>query len=116
MLELTATLTDAVGNQHAIQIRIGDVRKTHEGTANPWSAGVEILGFDRPETVRLRGRDWAEAIEDAARFAALRVGDKIAAAGGGTLEPPFWPRPRPARPEGATCRIADDDAEGTPET
>jgi hypothetical protein len=114
MLELRATLTDASGNQRPIWIGIGDVRKTHEGTANPWSASVKILGFERPETVRLRGRDRAEAVEDAARFAALRVGDKADADGGGTLDPPFWPRPRSPRPESLTCRIPNDDSDRAP--
>ena len=109
MLELTTTFTRADGNPRTITIRIGDVRETHKGTANPWSAAVEILGFTNPETSRLRGRDWAEAIEDAARFAAIRVADKVEAAGGGTLDPPFWPRPRSPRSGQAACRIADDD-------
>jgi hypothetical protein len=41
--------------------------------------------FTNPATYRLRGRDWAEAIEDAARFAAIRAADMVEAAGGGTL-------------------------------
>lgn len=109
MLELTAILTHADGGSRTITLRISDVRETHRGTANPWSAAVEILGFTNPESYRLRGRDWAEAIEDAARFAAVRVADKVEAAGGGTLDPPFWPRPRSPRPAGAACRITDDE-------
>lgn len=111
MLELTTTLTHTDGSQRTITIRIGDVRETHEGTANPWSAAVEILGFTNAETARLRGRDWAEAIEDAAKFAAVRVADKVEAAGGGTLDPPFVPRPRSPGSTGAACRLVDDDSE-----
>jgi len=109
MLELMTTLTHADGSPRTITIRIGDVRQTHPGTANPWSAAVEILGFTDPETTRLRGRDWAEAIEDAARFVAVRVADKVDAAGGGTLDPPLLPRPRSPRPSGGACRIDDDE-------
>ncbi|MGK4002700.1 hypothetical protein WMF31_08755 [Sorangium sp. So ce1036] len=111
MLELSTMLTQADGSQRVITIRIGDVSETHGGTANPWSAAVEILGFAKAEATRLRGRDWAEAIEDAARFAALRVADKVEAAGGGTLDPPFFPRPRTPASTGAACRIADDEPE-----
>jgi hypothetical protein len=112
MLELTTTFTHADGSPRTITIRIGDVRETHGGTANPWSAAVEILGFTNPEITRLRGRDWAEAIEDAARFAAVRVADKVEAAGGGTLDPPLLPRPRSPGSGNAACRIADDEADG----
>jgi hypothetical protein len=111
MLELTTMLTHADGNQRTITIRIGDVRETHGGTANPWSAAVEILGFTNPESTRLRGRDWTEAIEDAAKFAAARVADKVEAAGGGTLDPPLLPRSRSPGSSGATCRIDDDETD-----
>ena len=111
MLEFMTTFTHADGSLRTITIRIGDVRQTHGGTANPWSAAVEILGFTNPETTRLRGRDWAEAIEDAARFVAVRVADKVEAAGGGTLDPPVLPRPRSPRSSGAACRIADDETD-----
>lgn len=82
------------GSAHVVIVRIGDVRQTHGGTANPWSAAVGILGFTVPESTRIRGRDRAEAIEDAARFAALRVADKVMAAGG-TLDPPSRTAPVP---------------------
>jgi hypothetical protein len=111
MLELKATFTHVDGSSQIIMIRIGDVRETHGGSANPWSAAVEILGFTDPETTRIRGRDWAEAIEDGARFAAVRVADKVEAAGGGTLNPPLLPRPRSPRSSGAACRIADDETD-----
>lgn len=111
MLEFTTTYMRADGSRRAITIRVGDVRETHGGTANPWSAAVEILGFATPETSRLRGRDWAEAIEDAARFAAVRVADKVEAAGGGTLDPPLLPRSRSPSASGSACPIADDDAD-----
>lgn len=93
MLELTTIFTHADGSSRTITVRIGDVRETHRGTANPWSAAVEILGFANPEATRLRGRDWAEAIEYAAKFVAVRVADKVDAAGGGTIDPPLLPRP-----------------------
>jgi hypothetical protein len=92
MLELQTTLLLADGTRRIITLRLGDVRQTHPDTANPWSASVEIDGFREPEVSRLRGRDWAEAIEDAARFAAVRLADKAKAAGGGTFDPPFVPR------------------------
>lgn len=94
MLELKAMFILAGGDSQPITIRIGDVRETHEGTNNPWSAAVEIIGFMNPPVYRIRGRDWAEAIEDAAKFAAIRVADLVEAAGGGTLNPPLFPRPR----------------------
>ena len=109
MLELKTMFIHAGGSSQTITIRIGDVRETHGGTANPWSAAVEILGFTNPSIYRLRGRDWAEAIEDAARFAALRVADMVEAAGGGTLDPPLLPRPRSPISGNAACRIADDE-------
>src|SRR5262245_17691567 len=105
MLELKTTLVHAGGSSRAITIRIGDVREAHAGTANPWSAAVEILGFTNPATHRIRGRDWAEAIEDAARFAAIRVSDMVEAAGGGTLDPPFIPRPQEPSSGNNACRI-----------
>ena len=89
MLEQTFSYTGPDSTTRTITVRIGDVRETHPGTANPWSALVEVLGFDHADTVRLRGRDWTEAIEDAARFVAIRVHDKMAAAGGGSLDPPL---------------------------
>ena len=111
MLEFTTTLTHADGSTRNITIRIGDVRETHGGTANPWSASVEVLGFMNPETTRLRGRDWAEAIENAARFVAVRVADKVSVAGEGTLDPPLLPRPR-SPGSGGSCRIDDDETDG----
>lgn len=109
MLEFIMTLTHADGSARTITVRIGDVRRTHEGTANPWSAAVEIHGFTNSDTSRIRGRDWAEAIEDAARFAAIRVADKADAEGGGELEPPVLPRARGTGSSGTACRIADDE-------
>ncbi|WP_437763147.1 hypothetical protein WME77_34605 [Sorangium sp. So ce764] len=112
MLELTTTLTHADGSSRTITIRIGDFRETHGGNENPWSAAVEILGFARAETARLRGRDWAEALEYAARFAAVRLADKVEAEGGGTLDPPLSPRPRSSGSSGGSCGIADDESDG----
>lgn len=94
MLELKATFIPSEGSSQPVTIRIADVRETHGGTDNPWSAAVEIIGFTNPAPYRIRGRDWAEAIEDAARFAAIRVADMVEAEGGGTLDPPLTPRPR----------------------
>jgi len=111
MLELTTNFIDAGGRSRTITIRLGDVRETHAGTANPWSAAVEITGFISPQTYRLRGRDWAEAIEDAARFAAVRIADRVEAAGGGTLDPPLLPRLRSPTSGDASCRIADDETD-----
>lgn len=111
MLEFITTLTQADGTARTIVIRIGDVRETHKGTANPWSAAVEIVGFAHPEMTRLRGRDWAEAIEDAAKFAAARVTDKVESAGGGTLNPLLLPRPSSPSSNGMACRISDDEVE-----
>lgn len=89
MIEQTFIHTAPDNTTRTISVRIGDVRETHPGTANPWSALVEISGFAHADTARLRGRDWTEAIEDAARFVAIRVHDKMAAAGGGSLDPPL---------------------------
>lgn len=110
MINLTATLTLHDGKVQVIEIRVGDVRQTHGGTANPWSAAVEILGFEEPENFRIRGRDWAEAIEDAARFTAVRLSDKVEAAGGGVLDPPFLPRPRLPSSDGSACPIPGEQA------
>ena len=112
MIELTTTLTHADGSTRIITTRIGDVRETYAGTENPWSAAVEILGFAKVETARLRGRDWAEALEYAARFAAVRLADKVEAEGGGTLDPPLSPRSRSSGSSGGSCGIADDEADG----
>jgi hypothetical protein len=111
VIELTTKLTPADGSLRIVTIRIGDVRETHARTENPWPAAVEILGFARVETSRLRGRDWAEAVEYAARFAAIRLADKVEAEGGGTLDPPFSPHPRSSGSNGGTCGIADDEVD-----
>lgn len=108
MIDLTSTFTGPDGDARTVTIRIGDVRETHPGTSNSWSCAVEIHGFSEPEMTRIRGRDWAESIEDAAKFAAIRATDK-AEASGARLDPPLIPRPRSPRGEGASCRIASDE-------
>lgn len=92
MLELQAIFVRTNGTKQQVTLRIHDVRQTHPDTDNSWSAAVDLVGFDEMESVRIRGRDFCEAIEDAARFAAIRACDKAEAAGGGTFDPPLWPR------------------------
>jgi len=90
MFELTATFTPVDGNTpRPITLRISDVRQDKPGD---WSVAVAVLGFPTSdENVRLRGADWAETIELAARFIASVVTWKIELAGGGALDPPIHP-------------------------
>jgi len=68
-------------------LRISDVRPDSDGIT--WSVAVDVLGFKRDDSVRLKQVDWVCAIQDATRFIARVVADKIELAGGGTLEPPI---------------------------
>jgi hypothetical protein len=89
MLELKAQFHPADGSTpRAITLRIGDVREDKPGE---WSIAVEVLGFHFDDRVRLPAGDWAEAIENAGRFVAQMVNDKIDTEGGGTLSPPIYP-------------------------
>jgi hypothetical protein len=90
MLELITTFTPADGSTpRTITLRISDVRRDADGAT--WSTAVEILGFQHDDRVRLKQVDWVNAIQDAARFIARRVADKVDLAGGGTLDPPLHP-------------------------
>lgn len=93
MLELTTTFTPADGSSpRTITLRIGDVRPDPDGFT--WSIAVDVLGFQYDDSVRLKQVDWAAAIEDAGRFIKRMVADKVALAGGGTLDPPVLPPSR----------------------
>jgi hypothetical protein len=90
MLELTTTFTPANGDApRTIMLRISDVRPDADGAT--WSVAVDVLGFEHDDRVRLKQVDWTNAIQDAARFIARRVADKVELAGGGTLDPPIDP-------------------------
>jgi hypothetical protein len=90
MLELTTLFTPADGSAtRTITLRISDVRQDPDGVT--WSVAVDVLGFKYDDSVRLKQLDWAHAIEDAGRFIARMVTDKVELAGGGTLDPPIHP-------------------------
>ena len=104
--EIASTFTPADGSPpRSITVRIHDVRPDADGVT--WSVAVEVLGFEWDNRVRLKQVDWAQAISNAAQFAARIIHDKIEAAGGGTLDPPVhdteWGKniaPGPARADG----------------
>jgi hypothetical protein len=90
MFELTTLFTPADGSApRNITLRISDVRRDPDGVT--WSVAVDVLGFKYDDSVRLKQVDWAHAIEDAGRFVARMVTDKVELAGGGTLDPPIYP-------------------------
>jgi hypothetical protein len=90
MLETKTVFSPADGSApRTVTLRLGDVRQDPDGAT--WSIAVDILGLDDDESVRLKQVDWAQAIVDGGQFIARRVNDKIAAAGGGTLDPPIHP-------------------------
>ena len=90
MLQCTTIFTPSDGSApRTITLRIGDVQPDPDGAT--WSVAVDILGFNVDDRVRLKQVDWAHAIRDAARFVCRRVTDKVAVAGGGTLDPPIHP-------------------------
>lgn len=90
MLELKTVFTPMDGSgSRTITLRISDVRPDPDGAT--WSVGVDVLGFQHDDSVRLKQVDWAQAIVDAAQFIARRVNDKVETAGGGTLNPPIHP-------------------------
>lgn len=84
--ELKSVFTPADGSPpRAITVRIHDVRQDPDGAT--WSIGVDVLGFEHDNRVRIKQVDWAQAISDAAQFAARMVNDKIELSGGGTMSP-----------------------------
>src|SRR5262245_58731898 len=84
MLELITLFTPADGSApRTIMLRISDVRRDPDGAT--WSVAVDVLGFKYNDSVRLKQVDWVHAIQDAARFVARMVTDKVELAGGGTL-------------------------------
>lgn len=90
MFELVTLFTPADGSAtRNITLRISDVRQDPDGVT--WSVAVDVLGFKHDDSVRLKQLDWAHAIEDAGRFIARMVTDKVELAGGGTLNPPIHP-------------------------
>jgi hypothetical protein len=90
MFELITTFVPADGSApRKITLRSSDVRQEPDGTT--WSVAVDILGFKHDDSVRLKQVDWAHAIQDAARFVARVVTNKVDLAGGGTLDPPIHP-------------------------
>jgi hypothetical protein len=89
MLELTMQFTPADGSApRTIAIHISDVKEIGQS----WSARVEILGFKLPDSTRIHGVDWAQAIELTAKYIPIVLEGMINSAGGGTLEPPIYPR------------------------
>lgn len=89
MLEQVTTFTPSDGSApRQVTLRISDVRE-EDGT---WSAQVDILGFNTPDTARTRGVDWAQAVELAAEYIPIVLEGLVASAGGGTLHPPIYPR------------------------
>ncbi len=66
---------------------------------NTWSVAVDVLGFKNDESVRLKQVDWPSAIQNAAQFITGRVTDKVAHAGGGTLDPPIYPPDESTSPD-----------------
>jgi hypothetical protein len=90
MLEQVLTFTPSNGSSsRQITLRISDVRAEEDGT---WSARADILGFTTPDTARTRGVDWAQAVELAAEYLPVVLEGMVAGAGGGTLDPPIYPR------------------------
>jgi hypothetical protein len=88
MLGIRANFIPADGGAiRAVTLRIHDVRRDPDGAT--WSVGVDVLGFESENSVRLKQVGWPEAIEDAARFIGKMVADKVELAGGGTFDPPF---------------------------
>ncbi len=87
-----------------------------------WSARIEVIGFEEPYSWATQGEDWAQVIELAAELLPVVLQSRVAAAGGGTLDPDFYERdPQPPDlsklpPEvAALLRTADDASEGSPE-
>ncbi|WP_437492035.1 hypothetical protein WME75_16900 [Sorangium sp. So ce1014] len=90
MLELVTIFTPADGSvPRTITLRISDVRPDPDGIT--WSVAVDVLGFKCDDSLRLKQVDWVYAIQDATRFIAKMVADKLELAGGGTLDPPIHP-------------------------
>ena len=88
MFELITTFVPADGSApQTITLRIYDLRPDPDGVT--WSIAVDVLGFKHDDRVRLKQVDWAHAIQDAGRFVARMVTDKVELAGGGTLDPPI---------------------------
>lgn len=86
MPELTVKCTPADGSEpHTITLRIGD--PVQEETC--WSVLVEVLGGDRPYAMPIKGEDWAQALEIAAKILPVILEVE---SGGGTLEPEFYQR------------------------
>ena len=89
MQELTVRFTPDDGTEpRAITLRIGAAVRGDTS----WSALVEVLGFDEPFSRPFVGEDWAQAIELAARILPVILENRVAEAGGGTLEPSFYER------------------------
>lgn len=90
MLEQVMTFTPSDGSApRQVTVRISDVRGEEDGS---WTARADILGFARTDTARARGVDWAQAVELAAEYIPIVLEGLVAGAGGGTLEPPIYPR------------------------
>lgn len=89
MQELLVEFTPADGGPpRPITLRIGTPVKGPRS----WSALVEILGFEKPHAARSQGEDWAQVIELSAMVLPHALELMVKAAGGGTIEPPFYKR------------------------
>lgn len=74
-----------------ITLKLGDPAYNTE--MGSWGVLVEIFGFDEPYAKTIYGEDWAQAIELAAKILPIVLEGCVADAGGGTLNPDFFPRP-----------------------
>lgn len=89
MQELDVRFVPANGSPpRTITLRIGaPVRKT-----TSWFAQIEIVGFDEPYSTHCQGEDWAQVLQLAAMVLPYALEGLVEAAGGGTLDPPFYRR------------------------
>ncbi|MBK9265878.1 MAG: hypothetical protein IPM54_39575 [Polyangiaceae bacterium] len=82
-------LPDSGAPPRTITLKLGAPYHSEMG----WGVFVEILGFDEPYAHPIYGVDWAQAIELAAKILPIMLEERVADAGGGTLEPSFFTRP-----------------------
>lgn len=75
-----------------ILLRIGDPIRGPDS----WVSRVEIVGFDIAHAIDVQGVDWAQAIELAAMGLPHALSLLVRAAGGGTVDPPFYERDAPS--------------------
>lgn len=88
-LELNAEFTpDSGAARHSVVLRI----HTPCCEDDTWVVTAEVIGFDEPYSQRVYGTDWAQAIELAAKVLPTMLDLRIDQAGGGVIEPMFFPR------------------------